>query len=292
MKKKYQRPEGRNTEHKAINKRRPGAGKDGGKSFVRKSRPGINTKSPDKKMPADQEPNEMRLNRYIAKSGICSRREADTLIEQGLVKVNGKLVTELGSKVKKGDNVKVEDKPIRPEKYIYVLLNKPKDFITTTDDPQERKTVMQLVASACEERIYPVGRLDRNTTGLLLFTNDGELADRLAHPSGNVKKVYQVDLDKPLTKEDFQKIVNGIELEDGLALVDDLAMASPDGQSVGIEIHIGKNRIVRRIFEALDYKVVRLDRVMYAGLTKKDIPRGKWRRLNDKEIVRLKHFGQ
>lgn len=292
MKKKYQRPEGRNTERKAINKRKPGAGKDGGKSFVRKSRPGIKTKSPDKKMAADEEPNEMRLNRYIAKSGICSRREADTLIEQGLVKVNGKLVTELGSKVKKGDTVKVEDKPIRPEKYIYVLLNKPKDFITTTDDPQERKTVMQLVATACEERIYPVGRLDRNTTGLLLFTNDGELAERLAHPSGNVKKVYQVDLDKPLTKEDFQKIVNGIELEDGLALVDDLAMASPDGQAVGIEIHIGKNRIVRRIFEALDYKVVRLDRVMYAGLTKKDIPRGKWRRLNDKEIVRLKHFGQ
>jgi len=254
------------------------------------SRPGSKTGRSIETPKAAEKPDEMRLNRYIAKSGICSRREADALIEQGLVKVNGKPVTELGFKVKMTDTVKVKGKLIKPEKFVYVLLNKPKDFITTTDDPFDRKTVMQLVASACEERIYPVGRLDRNTTGLLLFTNDGELAEKLAHPSGNVKKVYQVDLDKPLTNEDFQKIVDGVELEDGKAYVDDLAIVSPDRRSVGIEIHIGKNRIVRRIFESLGYQVVKLDRVMYAGLTKKDLPRGKWRRLTEQEVIRLKHF--
>lgn len=272
------------------NRKRTARGKDGGKPFMKGSRPGSKTGRSIETPKAAEKPDEMRLNRYIAKSGICSRREADALIEQGLVKVNGKPVTELGFKVKMTDTVKVKGKLIKPEKFVYVLLNKPKDFITTTDDPFDRKTVMQLVASACEERIYPVGRLDRNTTGLLLFTNDGELAEKLAHPSGNVKKVYQVDLDKPLTNEDFQKIVDGVELEDGKAYVDDLAIVSPDRRSVGIEIHIGKNRIVRRIFESLGYQVVKLDRVMYAGLTKKDLPRGKWRRLTEQEVIRLKHF--
>lgn len=244
----------------------------------------------NKESAPEKEEETIRLNRYIANAGVSSRREADKLIQEGHIKINGKVTTELGYKVKRGDVVKFKNKTLKREKFVYLLLNKPKDFITTTDDPDKRRTVMQLVSSACEERIYPVGRLDRNTTGLLLFTNDGALADRLAHPSGNVRKVYQVDLDKPLTQEDFDKIMAGLELEDGKALVDDMAIVSPDAISVGIELHIGKNRIVRRIFESLGYEVVRLDRVMYAGLTKKSLPRGKWRFLTEKEVVRLKHF--
>ncbi|CAA9264408.1 MAG: Ribosomal large subunit pseudouridine synthase B [uncultured Adhaeribacter sp.] len=232
----------------------------------------------------------IRLNRYIANAGVCSRREADTLIAAGEIKVNGEVVTEMGYVVKPEDTVQYGKKKLNREKMVYVLLNKPKDFITTTDDPEGRKTVMDLVATASKERIFPVGRLDRNTTGLLLFTNDGELAQKLTHPSHKNAKIYQVELDKQFTKEDFEKVQAGLELEDGKAEVDDLAMIGDTGKFVGIEIHIGKNRIVRRIFEHLGYEVVSLDRVQYAGLTKKDLPRGKWRFLDEKEVIRLKYF--
>ncbi|RDC65900.1 pseudouridine synthase [Adhaeribacter pallidiroseus] len=238
----------------------------------------------------NQEDTGIRLNRYIANAGVCSRREADTLIAAGEIKVNGEVITEMGYVVKPEDTVQYGKKRLNREKMVYVILNKPKDFITTTEDPEGRKTVMDLVANASKERIFPVGRLDRNTTGLLLFTNDGELAQKLTHPSHKNSKIYQVELDKPLTRTDFEKIQAGLELEDGKAEVDDLAMIGDTGKFVGIEIHIGKNRIVRRIFEHLGYEVVSLDRVQYAGLTKKDLPRGKWRFLNEKEVIRLKYF--
>jgi 23S rRNA pseudouridine2605 synthase len=212
------------------------------------------------------------------------------MIEDGMIKVNGKVVTEMGYKVNKSDIIAYGKRVLNKERPVYVLLNKPKDFITTTDDPNERKTVMDLVDSACKERIYPVGRLDRNTTGLLLLTNDGELAEKLTHPSNEVKKVYQVDLDKPLTDEDLEKITSGLTLEDGPVRVDEIAIIDKDATSLGIEIHEGRNRIVRRIFEHLGYQVVKLDRVMYAGLDKKDLPRGKWRFLSEKEVIRLKYF--
>jgi 23S rRNA pseudouridine2605 synthase len=196
----------------------------------------------------------------------------------------------MGYKVKKDDVVKYGKRILNREKLVYVLLNKPKDFLTTTDDPEERKTVMQLVDKACEERIYPVGRLDRNTTGLLLLTNDGELSEKLMHPSHNVKKIYQVDLDKAISQADEAKIREGVTLEDGFAPVDELEVLSADRHILGISIHLGRNRIVRRIFEHLGYKVEKLDRVMYAGLTKKDLPRGNWRYLSEKEVINLKYF--
>lgn len=227
----------------------------------------------------------------MANSGVGSRREADELIKMGLVTVNGETITEMGHKVKPTDDIRYEGRKLKAEPLVYVLLNKPKGFITTTDDPEERNTVMDLVANACKERIYPVGRLDRNTTGLLLLTNDGDLADKLTHPSYNVKKIYKVELDRALTKNDLQKILDGVYFEEGKAQVDDLAIVSDDGKEVGIELHIGWNRIVRRIFEALGYQVERLDRVVYAGLDKKDLGRGQWRFLKPEEIVRLKHFG-
>jgi 23S rRNA pseudouridine2605 synthase len=232
----------------------------------------------------------IRLNKFMANSGVGSRREADEMIKLGLVTVNGETITEMGYKVKITDEVRYEGKKLKAEKPVYILLNKPKGFITTTDDPQERNTVMNLVASAGKERIYPVGRLDRNTTGLLLLTNDGDLADKLTHPSYNVKKIYKVELDKPLTKNDFIKIKDGVYLEEGRAMVDDLAIIGDDNKVVGIELHIGWNRIVRRIFESLDYSVEKLDRVVYAGLDKKDLGRGQWRFLKPEEIVTLKHF--
>lgn len=232
----------------------------------------------------------IRLNKFIANSGIASRREADGLISMGLISVNGKVITELGYKVNPGDEVRYEDKVLRREKPVYVLMNKPKGFITTTDDPQERKTVMHIIGSSVKERIYPVGRLDRNTTGLLLLTNDGELADRLMHPSFKVKKVYKVELDRALTRNDFKTIMEGVRLEEGRAEVDDLAIVSEDGKTVGIELHIGWNRVVRRIFESLGYEVVKLDRTVYAGLDKKELSRGQWRYLTREEIIRLKHF--
>jgi 23S rRNA pseudouridine2605 synthase len=232
----------------------------------------------------------IRLNKFISNSGVCSRREADNLISMGLVSVNGTTITELGYKVKPTDEVRYEGKRLKAEKPVYILLNKPKGFLTTTDDPQERHTVMQLISGACRERVYPVGRLDRNTTGLLLLTNDGDLADKLTHPSYNVKKIYKAELDKPITKADFEKVVEGVQLEEGRAVPDDVAIVSDDKKTIGIELHVGWNRIVRRIFETLGYEVVKLDRVVYAGLDKKDLPRGNWRMLKEAEVIRLKHL--
>lgn len=230
----------------------------------------------------------VRLNKFIANAGICSRREADKLIANGEVRVNGKIINELGFRVYSKDVVKYKGQSLTPEQKQYILLNKPKGFITTTSDPKDRRTVMELIEKACNEQVFPVGRLDRATTGLLLFTNDGDLAKKLTHPSSNIKKVYQVTLDKPITKADFLSITEGLSLEDGEVKVDDLAIVSPDDRVLGIEIHIGKNRIVRRIFEHLGYQVEKLDRVVFGGLTKKDLPRGKWRKLTDKEIRWLK----
>ncbi|WP_164112867.1 MULTISPECIES: pseudouridine synthase [Sphingobacterium] len=234
----------------------------------------------------------IRLNRYISNSGICSRRKADELISAGVISVNGEAVTELGTKVDPAkDEIRYNNERLKREKMVYVLLNKPKDYITTTDDPQERRTVMELVSKATKERIYPVGRLDRNTTGLLLMTNDGNLADKLSHPKNNITKIYQVELNKSLTQGDFNKIEFGLELEDGFIKPDDLSyVQGASKREVGIQIHSGKNRIVRRIFESLGYEVIKLDRVVYASLTKKDLPRGRWRYLEEKELIQLKHL--
>lgn len=232
-----------------------------------------------------------RLNKYLANAGIASRREADTLIKSGVVKVNGVPVTEMGFKVKPGDTVTYADSAVKSERKVYLLLNKPKDYITTMDDPQERNTVMDLVDGACKERIYPVGRLDRNTTGLLLFTNDGELTKKLTHPKHNIKKVYHVTINKGLKPEDFKSIIEGVELEDGMITADDLAFVGEGKKEIGIEVHSGRNRIVRRLFEHLGYEVLKLDRVVFAGLTKKDLPRGKHRFLTAKEISFLQMIG-
>ena len=236
------------------------------------------------------DPNEpIRLNKYLANAGVCSRREADDFIQAGVVTVNGQVVTELGTKVLRGDEVKFHDQPVTLEKKVYVLLNKPKDYVTTSDDPQQRKTVMDLVKDACPERIYPVGRLDRNTTGVLLLTNDGEIASKLTHPKFLKKKVYHVYLDKNVTMHDMQQIASGIELEDGEIHADAIEYADDhDKSQVGIEIHSGKNRIVRRIFESLGYRVTKLDRVQFAGLTKKNLRRGDWRFLTEQEVDMLR----
>ena len=236
------------------------------------------------------DPNEpLRLNKFLANAGICSRREADEFIQAGVVSVNGEVVTELGTKIKRTDEIKFHDQPVTLEKKVYVLLNKPKDCVTTSDDPQQRKTVMDLVKNVCPERIYPVGRLDRNTTGVLLLTNDGDLASKLTHPKFLKKKVYHVFLDKNVTAHDMQQIAEGIELEDGEIHADAIEYASDtDKSQVGIEIHSGKNRIVRRIFEHLGYRVVKLDRVQFAGLTKKNLRRGDWRFLTEKEVEMLR----
>ncbi|MCD6013837.1 MAG: pseudouridine synthase [Flavipsychrobacter sp.] len=233
---------------------------------------------------------QMPLNKYIAHSGECSRRDAAELVKQGKVKVNGELVLDPGYKVKPDDNVTLVGKKLKPQKgNVYILLNKPKGYITTNEDPQGRKTVMELLQGAGADRIFPVGRLDRDTSGLLLITNDGDLTQKLSHPSFNIKKVYHVTLDKPLTKAHFEKIIEGVELEDGKAIVDEIAYLEAKNE-LGLEIHSGKNRIVRRIFESLGYVVEKLDRMMYAGLTKKNLPRGKWRHLDAREVVLLKHF--
>lgn len=236
----------------------------------------------------------MPLNKFIAHAGIAARREAADMVRKGLVKVNKEIITEPGHKVSPDDEVTVNGKKLFLAKnLVYILLNKPKDYITTTDDPQGRKTVLDIIKRATTERVYPVGRLDRNTSGVLLFTNDGELAQKLTHPRNEIKKVYHVTLDKPLEKNDFEKILNGITLEDGPASVDVLAYADmKDKTQLGVEIHSGRNRIVRRIFEALGYDVKNLDRVIFAGLTKKNIERGKWRFLAEKEVRDLKHFGK
>ena len=236
------------------------------------------------------DPNEpLRLNKFLANAGVCSRREADEFIQAGVVTVNGEIVTELGTKILRTDEVKFHDQPVSIEKKVYVLLNKPKDYVTTSDDPQQRKTVMDLVKNACPERIYPVGRLDRNTTGVLLLTNDGDLASKLTHPKYLKKKIYHVYLDKNVTARDLQQIAEGIQLEDGEIKADDVQYAHPtDKKQVGIEIHSGKNRIVRRIFESLGYRVQKLDRVQFAGLTKKNLKRGDWRYLTEEEVDRLR----
>jgi len=233
----------------------------------------------------------IRLNKYLANAGVCSRREADQFIQAGVVTVNGEIVTELGTKVQRTDSVHFHDQLVSIEKKVYVILNKPKDYVTTSDDPQQRKTVMDLVKNCCRERIYPVGRLDRNTTGVLLFTNDGELASKLTHPKFLKKKIYHVYLDKNCAASDLQQISEGIELDDGPIRADAISYASDtDKKQVGIEIHSGKNRIVRRIFEHLGYKVCKLDRVMFAGLTKKGLKRGDWRFLTEQEVAML-HMG-
>ncbi|MBQ0080691.1 MAG: rRNA pseudouridine synthase [Alistipes sp.] len=233
-------------------------------------------------------PDEIRLNRFIAQSGICSRREADSYIEAGLVTVNGQIVTELGVKVHKSDDVRFNGERMQGEKNVYLLLNKPKGYVTTTQDDHAAKTVMELVHDACKERIYPVGRLDKNSLGLLLFTNDGDLTKILTHPSYQKKKIYEVTLNKALTKADFDKLSEGIMLEDGEAFFDEIQYVSEDKKSIGCEIHSGRNRIVRRMFEHLGYAVEKLDRVYYAGLTKKDLKRGAWRFLSKEEVARLK----
>ena len=231
----------------------------------------------------------LRLNKFLANAGVCSRREADEFIQAGVVTVNGEVVTELGTKILRTDEVKFHDAPVTLEKKVYVLLNKPKDYVTTSDDPQQRKTVMDLVKDVCPERIYPVGRLDRNTTGVLLLTNDGDLASKLTHPKFLKKKVYHVHLDKNVTAHDLQQIRDGIELEDGEIKADAVDYADErDKSQVGIEIHSGKNRIVRRIFESLGYRVTKLDRVQFAGLTKKNLRRGDWRFLTEKEVDMLR----
>ncbi|MBW8686551.1 pseudouridine synthase [Chitinophaga rhizophila] len=272
------------------------AGKQDRKLAARKARHEDDNfgKKFSKKEDSNSVPGEMPLNKFIAHSGLCSRRKAVDFVKEGKVTVNGTLVTEPAFKVTAKDEVAINNRRISIQKnLVYILLNKPKGYITTTDDPEGRKTVMELIQDATteEQRVYPVGRLDRNTSGLLLLTNDGELAQKLAHPKHNIKKIYHVGLNKPLTKADFENILQGVTLEDGVAHVDALGyVEAGDKTQVGIEIHSGKNRIVRRIFEHLEYEVEKLDRVTYAGLTKKNINRGKWRFLTEKEIILLKHF--
>ncbi|MBD3636561.1 MAG: rRNA pseudouridine synthase [Crocinitomicaceae bacterium] len=257
-----------------------------GKPF-KKDQPDFKKKKGDP-LPSFSE--EVRLNKFIANAGICSRREADVLISSGVVEVNGKIITQMGFKVKPDDEVKYDGATINRETKRYVLLNKPKNFITTMDDPQGRKTAYELVAKACKERIYPVGRLDRNTTGLLLFTNDGDLAKRLTHPRYQVAKLYHVSLDKPIKNELLQSLLEGVELDDGVYVKADKVelLSDSNGREVGVELHSGKNRVVRRMFEALGFNVTKLDRVKFASLTKKDLPRGTYRHLTEKEVSFLK----
>lgn len=244
--------------------------------------------SSQKPKPQVSDPDLIRLNRYVANSGVCSRRDADTYIAAGNVTVNGKTITEMGHKVKRSDIVKFDGRLLNPQKKEYVLLNKPKNFITTTSDERGRRTVMELISKASKSRLLPVGRLDRNTTGLLLFTNDGDLAKKLTHPKHGVRKIYHVELNKSLRAEDLKKIKEGLILEDGPLKVDEVSyITGSPKKEVGIEIHSGKNRIVRRIFEHLEYDVIKLDRVIFAGLTKKDLPRGHWRHLTKQEVINL-----
>ncbi len=236
-----------------------------------------------------KDPDLVRLNKHIAAAGICSRREADELIKAGLVMVNGKVITEMGVKVGPGDEVRYNGERLKNEKKVYLVLNKPKDYVTTVEDAHATKTVMELIKDACHERVYPVGRLDRGTTGVLLFTNDGDLTKKLTHPGFNKKKIYHVHLNKNVIHQDLVKISEGVELDDGVVKADAVAYANPDSKrEVGLEIHSGKNRVIRRLFEKLDYKVTKLDRVYFAGITKKGITRGKWRFLTEREINMIK----
>lgn len=291
----YAEPD-RKTERKGLSRRsnqeeeRRPVNKFYDKKFEKGGKPKSSGFSKKNETLPDIQNDEIRLNRYLSLAGICSRRDADEFIKAGAVTVNGKVVVEMGYRVKPGDEVVYGGLGIRPEKPVYLLLNKPKDYITTSDDPQNRKTVLQLIEGACKERVYPVGRLDRNTTGLLLFTNDGEMAKKLTHPSSMIQKMYHVVLDKPLTAADKTKISAGLTLEDGPVKVDEINYVDNAGskKEVGVVIHSGRNRIVRRIFEELGYAVVKLDRVMFAGLTKKDLPKGKWRMLTRPELNLLK----
>ena len=248
---------------------------------------------PGKKKPGFKAPVKvtvlLRLNRFIANSGVCSRREADNLIKNGLITVNGKAVTDMGIKVSTGDDIRYKNKRLSAEKKVYILMNKPKGYVTTVEDPHADHTVLDIIGNSCPERVYPVGRLDKATTGVLLLTNDGELTGKLTHPKYGRKKIYHVFLDKPVTKNDLFRLTEGIELEGEIIKADAVSYADPDDRSqIGIELHSGQNRVVRRIFEKMDYKVEKLDRVYFAGLTKKNLPRGKWRFLTDKEISMLK----
>jgi len=238
---------------------------------------------------SQKETEKIRLNRFIANSGVCSRREADELISRGLISVNGKQVTDLGTKVSHSDDVRYKGKRLSAEKKVYILLNKPKGYVTTVEDPHAEHTVLELIGNACSERVYPVGRLDKDTTGVLLLTNDGDLTGKLTHPSFNRKKIYHVFLDRVVAKEDLFRLTEGIELEGVKVAADAVSYADPDDRSqIGIEIHSGQNRVIRRLFESMNYRVKKLDRVYFAGLTKKNVQRGKWRFLNEKEISMLK----
>ena len=268
------------------NKRNPGK-KEG---RYNKSRPGASktSRQPKSSPVTHAEAGLIRLNRYLANSGVCSRREADVYIAAGNVSVNGKITTEMGFKVKKDDVVRFDNRILNPEKKEYILLNKPKNFITTTSDEKGRRTVMELISNASKARLVPVGRLDRNTTGLLLFTNDGDIAKKLTHPKHGVRKIYHVELNRNLKQADLNEIRTGLKLEDGEVMVDEISyIANAPKKEVGIEIHSGRNRIVRRIFEHLGYDVIKLDRVSFAGLTKKDLPRGHWRPLTKQEVINL-----
>lgn len=261
-----------------------------GKAMLKTERKVMGSRKQPHEFPKTGHENEMiRLNKYIASTGICSRRQADEFITAGLITVNGKLVTELGVRISPADHVKYNGETLREEKKVYILMNKPRDYITTVEDPHAKKTVLELVKGACKERIYPVGRLDRNTTGVLLLTNDGELTKRLTHPKFEKLKIYHVFLNKNLKQADMEKVATGITLEDGFIKADSINYADPSDKSqVGIEIHSGRNHIVRRIFESLNYEVAKLDRVYFAGLTKKNLRRGAWRFLTEKEITMLK----
>jgi 23S rRNA pseudouridine2605 synthase len=251
-----------------------------------KHRERLKTKSPVEKK---QETGLIRLNRFIAGSGVCSRRDADEIIKKGWITVNGKQVTDLGTRVSTDDDVRYKKRKLSSEKKVYILLNKPKDYVTTVEDPHAEHTVLDLIGDACTERVYPVGRLDKSTTGLLLLTNDGDLAGKLSHPKYNRKKIYHVFLDRVVSKNDLFKLTEGIDLEGELVAADAVSYTEPDDRSqLGIELHSGQNRVVRRLFEKLGYKVKKLDRVYYAGLTKKNLPRGKWRFLSEKEVSMLK----
>jgi 23S rRNA pseudouridine2605 synthase len=259
---------------------------------MEKRRTNVRTRTREKK-PAAAEKNPgddlVRLNKYIAASGVCSRREADTIILRGEITVNGKAITELGYKVKRSDDVRYRNKRLSAEKLVYILLNKPKDYVTTTEDPHAEKTVLDLIGDKCPERVYPVGRLDKSTTGVLLLTNDGELATRLTHPKYKRRKIYHVFLDRIVVKEDLFRLVEGIDLEGEKVVADAATYADPEDRTqVGIELHSGQNRVVRRLFDQLGYKVKKLDRVYFAGLTKKNLPRGKWRFLSEREVNMLR----
>ncbi|MBQ2024297.1 MAG: RNA-binding S4 domain-containing protein [Alistipes sp.] len=292
------KPYGKRTDSKPFEKRTEGGfkGKSGNNSrkpFGKseggfKGKPRTQERKSYPKFNPNKQTGEVRLNRFVAQSGICSRREADELIAAGLVSVNGVIVTELGTKVMPGDEVKFNGEKIQGEHKVYLILNKPKGYVTTIEDDHAAKTVMELVAGACTERIYPVGRLDKNSLGLLLFTNDGDITRTLTHPSLKKKKIYEVALDKPLTRADFDTLAEGVDLEDGAAYFDEISWLKDDKKSVGVEIHSGRNRIVRRMFEHLGYQVTKLDRVYYAGLTKKNLKRGQWRFLTVDEVNRLK----